>query len=276
MYGLLFVVALPLFLAFFSATVEIPVALPAFPIPGGILALMGSAVMVWGMRDIWKRGAGLPMNAFPPEKLVTGGIYGVVPHPIYSGFVLACVGASLALGSATGLFLTTPLVALCATALVLGYERPYLIRTFGQLPRPTLGFSNLSAPVVSGLRLDRLWARTLKSTERLANSWSSRRIGPARVINHAVFAGLAGGVGAFLVVLMAGAAHIGSVSVLMMTGVIGAAIVGQLLVGSSNGLSRPFGYFGGLLGVTLAGLLFYPFDHHGRTRASWSRMSTPV
>jgi phosphatidylglycerol:prolipoprotein diacylglycerol transferase len=171
------------------------------------------------------------------------------------------MGTALVLGSATGLFLTTPLVALCASALVLGYERPYLLRTFGQLPRPILGLSNLSAPVVSGLRLDRLWAGLLKSTERLANSWSSRMVGRARVINHAVFAGLAGGVGAFLVELMAGAAHIGSVSVLMMAGVIGAAVVGQLLVGSSNGLSRPFGYFGGLLGVAIVGLLLYPFDH---------------
>jgi len=172
-----------------------------------------------------------------------------------------CLGASLALGSATGVFLATPVVALGAIALVLGYERPYLLRTFGQLPRPILGFSNLSAPIISGLRLDRPWAGILNATERLANSWSSSRIGPARVINHAVFAGLAGGVGAFIVVLMAGPAHIGSVSVLMMAGVIGAAVVGQLLVGSSNGLSRPFGYFGGLLGVALAGLMLYPFDY---------------
>ena len=260
LYGLLFVVVLPLFLMLFSATVEIPNRLAAVPIPGAVLSVLGCAVMVWGTLDIWRRGEGLPMNAFPPEKLVTGGIYGVVPHPIYSGFVFACLGASLALGSATGVFLTTPLVALGAIALVLGYERPYLLRTFGELPRPILGFSNLSAPIVSGLRLDRLWTGILGSTERLANSWSSSRIGPARVINHAVFAGVAGGVGAFLVVLMAGAIHIGSVSALMMAGVIGAAIVGQMLVGSSNGLSRPFGYFGGLLGVALAGVVLYPFD----------------
>jgi len=81
------------------------------------------------------------------------------------------------------------------------------------------------------------------------------------VIGHAVFAGLAGGVGAFLVVLMAGREHIASVYVLMLAGVVGAAVVGQLLVGSSNGLSRPFGYFGGLLGITFAGLLLYPLDH---------------
>ena len=261
LYGFVFVVLLPLFLVLFSARVEIPLGIARFPIPGAIVTILGLTITLWGMRDIWKRGNGLPMNAFPPEKLVTGGIFGVVPHPIYSGFVMGCLGVSLALGSATGVFLTAPLVALCAIALVLGYERPYLLRTFGTLPRPLLGLANLSAPAVSVLRLDRLWAGVLDWAERLANSWSSARIGPARVIGHAVFAGLAGGVGAFLVVLMAGREHIASVYVLMLAGVVGAAVVGQLLVGSSNGLSRPFGYFGGLLGITFAGLLLYPLDH---------------
>jgi protein-S-isoprenylcysteine O-methyltransferase Ste14 len=136
LYGLLFVVLLPLFLVYFSAHVEIRLSIARFPAAGTIFAGVGLLVMLWGMWDIWTRGKGLPMNAFPPEKLVTGGIYGVVPQPIYSGFVLVCLGVSLALGSATGVFLTTPLVAISAFALVLGYERPYLLRTFGELPRP--------------------------------------------------------------------------------------------------------------------------------------------
>jgi phosphatidylglycerol:prolipoprotein diacylglycerol transferase len=156
--------------------------------------------------------------------------------------------------------LTTPLVAAAAGALVLGYERPYLLRTFGRLPRPLLGWSKLGRPVGAILRLDHLWAGVLRLTERLANSWSSRTIGSARVINHAIFAGLAGGVGAFLVVLLSGREHIAAVTALLLAGVVGAAVVGQLLVGSSKGLSRPFGYFGGLAGIVLAGLLLVPFD----------------
>ena len=261
LYGALFVVVLPAFLMLFSYRVAIPVGISRSPIPGAALAIAGLTLMVWGMLDIWARGKGLPMNAFPPEKLVTSGIYAIRPQPIYLGFAMGCLGVSMALGSATGVFLTTPLVVLCAVALVLGYERPYLLRTFGMLPRPLLGLANLTAPLVSFLRLDRLWAETLRSTQTLANSWGSRRIGPARVINHAIFAGLAGGVGAFVVVVMAGVQHVASVAILVPAGVVGAAIIGQLLVGSSNGLSRPFGYFGGLLGITLAGLALYPFDH---------------
>lgn len=47
----------------------------------------------------------------------------------------------------------------------------------------------------------------------------------------------------------------------MFIGLIGAAIIGQILVGSTNRLSRPFGYFGSLFGVSAAGLMisiFYP------------------
>ena len=260
LYGLLFVVLLPLLLVLFSARVEVDVALAPLPVPGVALAVIGLAAMLWGMWDLWRHGRGLPMNAFPPEVLVVEGIYAIVPQPIYSGAVLVSLGVSLALGSAVGVYVTTPLLALSCLALVLGYERPYLLRTFGHVPHPLLGASNVLGPAVNVLRLDRLWSGVLRSTERLANSWSARRVGSARLINHAVFAGLAGGVGAFIVVLVAGAEQVLTVCILMLAGVIGAAIVGQLLVGSTGGLSRPFGYFGGLLGIAIAGAALSAFN----------------
>jgi protein-S-isoprenylcysteine O-methyltransferase Ste14 len=259
LYGLLFVILLPLFLVLFSTRVKIPLDIARFPLVGAILFGLGLIIMLWGMWDIWQRGKGLPMNAFPPERLVVGGIYAWVPDPIYTGFVLTCLGVSLFYGSATGAILMTPLVALSATALVLGYERPYLLRTFGELPHPVLGIANLFSPIARAMHLEALWAEVLGCTERLANSWSAMRIGPVRVINHAVFAGLAGGVGAFIVVLVVGKEHVTVVSLLMLAGILGAAIVGQLMVGSSKGLGRPFGYFGGVLGIALAGLLLLPF-----------------
>jgi protein-S-isoprenylcysteine O-methyltransferase Ste14 len=261
LYGALFVVVVPAFLVLFSVTARVPVAVPALPVPGVALGLLGLGVMLRGMWEIWRVGGGLPMNAFPPERLVTGGIYALLPHPIYLGFVLLCLGASLAFGSATGLALTTPIVALSALALVLGHENRYLLRTYGELPRPLLGASRLLGPVARALGLDRLWRAVLSLTGRLANSWSSVRVGPARLINHGVFAGLAGGVGAFLVVLLSGSRHVASISILMLVAILGAALVGQLLVGSSNRLSRPFGYFGGLLGIAAGGAVMYLFDH---------------
>ena len=71
------------------------------------------------------------MNAFPPPRFVASGIYGLVPHPIYGGFIVACAGAAIFSGSASGLWLITPCAALACSALVLGYELPDLRRRFG-------------------------------------------------------------------------------------------------------------------------------------------------
>ena len=216
--------------------------------------------MLLGMYEIRVKGDGLPMNAFPPKNLVTQGIYAVLPHPIYLGFCLICLGFSLAFGSAAGLFLTTPLVILACSALVIGLERIQMKKRFGRLPDPLLGSRRLLLPLLTVFGLTRLWALILRLTERLANSWQSFRIGRIRVMNHVLFSGLAGGCGAFLLVLLAGRQHLGVIFLLMFAGVAGAALVGQLLEGSSDKLSRPFGFFGGLAGIVLAGAVISPFN----------------
>ncbi len=260
LYGLFFVVLVPLFLIWWTLTVKVPFRPVHIPAIGFILSFIGLAIMVVGMWTIWKQGKGLPMNAYPPKKLVTGGIYWIIPHPIYFGFVMICLGLSLGFGSATGLWLTTPVVLLACIALVLGHERIYLLKEFGKLPHPLLSFSLISKPIVYLFRLDKLWKGILSFTERVANSWHAKRIGPVRIISHGIFAGLAGGIGAFFVILLSGPEHILSVSILLVAGILGAAIMGQLLVGSSNKLSRPFGYFGGVLGIVIAGIIISPFE----------------
>ena len=71
------------------------------------------------------------MNAFPPPRLVRAGIYRWIRNPMYIGFGLACVGTSIASGSASGLWLVTPVACLAAAALVHGFERHDLRRRFG-------------------------------------------------------------------------------------------------------------------------------------------------
>jgi hypothetical protein len=87
--------------------------------------------MLLGMLSLWKYGGGLPMNAFPPPKYVRGGLYALIPHPIYGGFVLTCGGVAIFFGSSSGLLLVTPSVAMASAALVLGYELPDLRGRFG-------------------------------------------------------------------------------------------------------------------------------------------------
>jgi len=98
---------------------------------GSALAAFGLAIALTGMMSLWRYGGGLPMNAFPPVRLVANGIYSLVPHPIYGGSVIACAGVAILSGSASGLWLVTPTVALGCAALVLGYELPDLRSRFG-------------------------------------------------------------------------------------------------------------------------------------------------
>jgi protein-S-isoprenylcysteine O-methyltransferase Ste14 len=140
-YGLLFVVVLPGMLAVWAVALDarLPGLAPLHaPAIGAVVAAIGVLLMVVGLLTLMIRGHGLPMNAFPPVRLVTQGVYAVVSDPIYLGFVLVCGGVALAVGSAAGLWLVTPIVALGAAALVLGYEQPELVRRFGTPPRPWL------------------------------------------------------------------------------------------------------------------------------------------
>ncbi|MGB8262117.1 MAG: prolipoprotein diacylglyceryl transferase family protein [Terracidiphilus sp.] len=136
LYGALFVVVLPLALMLWARATAGAVMLAAIesPASGAALAALGAALTLAGLFSLWHYGHGLPMNAFPPARLVAHGIYSLVPHPIYAGFVLACAGAAIATGSASGLWLVTPAVALCSAALVLGYEMPDLRQRLGRLP----------------------------------------------------------------------------------------------------------------------------------------------
>ena len=133
LYGSLFVLVLPLALVWWAHATGAVVHVPALHDPwrGAVVTAAGLIIILLGIAALWSRGGGLPMNAFPPPRFVAGGIYALVPHPIYGGFILACAGVSVFTGSASGLWLVTPAVALGCAALVLGYELPDLRRRFG-------------------------------------------------------------------------------------------------------------------------------------------------
>ncbi len=132
-YGALFVVVLPLGLVRWTGalapTIELPQvrSLPA----GAVLVVLGLVLMTLGIGGLVVHGRGLPMNAFPPPRLVREGIYRWIRSPIYLGFGLACAGTAFAAGSAAGLWIVTPTVIMAAAALVHGHERHDLIRRFG-------------------------------------------------------------------------------------------------------------------------------------------------
>jgi protein-S-isoprenylcysteine O-methyltransferase Ste14 len=149
LYGGLFVAVLPLALVLWAYGTRDTMHLAQLHSPawGAALTAVGASITLLGMLSLWRLGGGLPMNAFPPVRFVTAGIYSLVPHPIYGGFVMACAGISIYFGSASGLWLVTASVALASSALVLGYEMPELRHRFGvPLSSPWLACDRLAAP----------------------------------------------------------------------------------------------------------------------------------
>lgn len=134
-YGLVFVLLLPAFLFVWANSLEhirLP-AVPDTPLVGGLVALAGIIILIAGIWSILKNGDGLPMNAYPPKRYVSSGIYYWISHPIYFGFCVVCAGASIWFDSGGGLWVVTPVITLSSAALVWGYERPQLIKKFGEI-----------------------------------------------------------------------------------------------------------------------------------------------
>src|ERR1700730_13780930 len=132
-YGFLFTVLIPLGLgAWAKATSNIISSPRIHSLPVGLaLCTIGASLLLSGWIALWIHGGGLPMNISPPPRFVARGIYGLMPHPIYVGFSLLCAGVAISTGSASGLWLVTPVVILGSAALVLGYESPDLESRFG-------------------------------------------------------------------------------------------------------------------------------------------------
>jgi protein-S-isoprenylcysteine O-methyltransferase Ste14 len=124
LYSLAFLVILPAGLALWSCLAALNISLPAVQsdICGIALLASGAFLMLSGMYALWHFGGGLPMNAYPPPKFVTEGAFRLLPHPIYTGFVLVCFGAAVYSGSAAGLWLVSPTALAGCAALVWGYE----------------------------------------------------------------------------------------------------------------------------------------------------------
>lgn len=139
-YGAIFILFLPLMLYYWSVQLDRSVHLPLPGFAGlGILhllpfflLLMGATFLLGGWYALFKYGRGLPMNAFPPERFVTRGVYAVTPHPIYTGFCLVVIAAFLLLRSPGGVWVIAPVVCLACIALVYGYEKEAIITHFGR------------------------------------------------------------------------------------------------------------------------------------------------
>lgn len=135
LYGVIFCVGIPALIVWGTIVLEpvIPLVLPRWPcwsVPA--VAGIGIVFMLLVMLSLIRQGGGLPMNGFPPQRLVSNGIYAILPHPIYCGAVIFCGGTALWMQSRSGFYLFTPLVAAGALTIVWGYERIDMVHRFGK------------------------------------------------------------------------------------------------------------------------------------------------
>ena len=96
-----------------------------------------------------------------------------------------------------------------------------------------------------------IWHWMILQTERLGNSWASVKLGPFRIINHAVWSFLGAALGVIIVLLLAGKQNLWTTIITVVAGLGCAGLWGYWLEGS-NRLSRPFGYYGFLFGSMIS------------------------
>lgn len=106
----------------------------------------------------------------------------------------------------------------------------------------------------------KIWDIIRGAAEEIANSWKEIYIGRLRLINHGLWAALGVFIGIIIVYTLTGVNNGPGIIITALMGIIGAALWAQLVEGS-NVLLRPYGYYGGVLGI-IAGTIISGFFFH--------------
>jgi protein-S-isoprenylcysteine O-methyltransferase Ste14 len=97
----------------------------------------------------------------------------------------------------------------------------------------------------------RIWVFLKNSSEKIANSWKEWVFGKVRIINHGFYVGFAAFFGVLLAGILVGKEYALALLVFAIIVTLCSALWAQLIEGSSK-LKRPFGYYGGLVGILFA------------------------
>ncbi|WP_250033545.1 methyltransferase family protein [Paractinoplanes maris] len=103
---------------------------PATLVLGIVVAVLGAALTVGGVRGVLSRGTTIVPHR-PVTTLVTTGAYRVSRNPMYAGLAAVHAGGALVVGSWWPLLLV-PLPLVAIQLLVVGPEERYLSARFGE------------------------------------------------------------------------------------------------------------------------------------------------
>jgi protein-S-isoprenylcysteine O-methyltransferase Ste14 len=95
---------------------------------GTVLTVLGLLFTVWARVYLGRNWSGV-VTIKADHELITGGPYGLVRHPIYSGLALAFVGTALVIGQWRGILAVT--LALIAIAHRIVAEERFMREQFG-------------------------------------------------------------------------------------------------------------------------------------------------
>ncbi|OCC00738.1 hypothetical protein BA190_32370 [Labrys sp. WJW] len=104
------------------------------------------------------------------------------------------------------------------------------------------------------LNVEAAWHGLLRLAEKVANEWRPVRLGPMRFFPHGLYILAAGSLAFLVTASLAPPYQLAPMAAMLLAGLAGAVIFGQAVEASSK-LSRPLGFFGGLIGASLAAAL---------------------
>jgi hypothetical protein len=122
---------------------------------------------------------------------------------------------------------------------------------FTYVPSPILYFADSILIFLFSSYYIRIWIFLKNSAEKIANSWKEWVFGKVRVINHGFYIGFAVFFGVLLAGILVGRKYALALLVFTIVVTLCSALWAQLIEGSAK-LKRPFGYYGGLVGILFA------------------------
>ncbi len=108
----------------------------------------------------------------------------------------------------------------------------------------------------------KIWIFLKNTSEKIANSWKEWVFGKVRVINHGFYVGFGAFFGNLLAGILAGKDYALALLVFAIIVTVFAALWAQIIEGSAK-LKRPFGYYGGVVGILFGSLAVWAMGLNG-------------